>query len=193
MIVLLYIIVFIFSAFIFFLFYKHIVLNIEKTIRHIKRKAPLHPSDTVLRNATVSEIKKHYSWAKTACDIGSGHGGLARKIARECSMRVTALENMFSPALFSKISDIPMCGKSKTLWVDAFKYLEKSDGFDLAVAYLGPETMDQLLLHRNKFRVLITLDFPIKRVRAKRIITMPNGYTRYGNKKYPHKLFVYEF
>jgi hypothetical protein len=125
--------------------------------------------------------------------VGSGFGGLARAIARGCGISVVALENMPLLAFASKLADAAAGrGKSKTVWCDAFKYVAKSDGFDLAVAYMGPAANKKLWEHRNKFRVLITLDFPINDAPATRTLDLGDGYTKYGDTLYPHRLYVYE-
>jgi len=167
--------------------------NVERTICLIRRQVPLVPSSRALRDAVIKEIKNHYPSMKTVCDIGSGYGGLARRIAHECDMRVVALENMTLPALMSKIADKIVRTNSKTIWKDAFKYISESGGFDIAVAYLGPGVNKRLVEVGDKVRVLITLDVPVPGLAAVRIIDLPKGCTRYGCEKYPHRLFVYEF
>ncbi|MDR1826562.1 MAG: hypothetical protein LBQ49_02620 [Rickettsiales bacterium] len=166
--------------------------NAEMIARGLWHQPPFSPSCEPLRDAVVQEIRSSYPNVKTACDIGSGYGGLARRIAKDCGLRVAALENMPFAATVSMIADWISGGISKTIWCDAFEYVEKSDGFDLAVAYMGPKVAGRLIALRNKIRVLITLDFPVEGLEATRTIIVPGGYTLYNGVKYPHKLFVYE-
>lgn len=108
-------------------------------------------------------------------------------------MNVTAIENMPLAVGISKIMDFITHTKSKTVWCDAFEYLGNSDGFDIAVAYLGPGVNGRLANYTDKFRVLITLDVPVDGFNPTRTIDVGHGGTYYGNKKFPHKLFIYEF
>ena len=184
-----YALVFIISALIIYLF----LYNLERIICLIRHQIPFVPSNKDLRNAVIKEIKTHYLNIKTACDIGSGYGGLAREIAKKFNARVYALENMPFSAVVSKMMDIITGSRSKTILCDAFEYIKKSDGFDIAIAYLGPSVNPRLVEIKNKVRVLITLDVPVMGLDAVRTIDLPNGATMYGREKYPHRLFVYEF
>lgn len=166
---------------------------IDKIIYMARKQIPWVASNKNMRNALVREINANYPNMKTACDIGSGCGGLARQIARECNLKVWALESMLRPALFSKIADLFAQGDSKTVWCDAFDYILNSEGFDLAVAYLGPEVNPRLATLKNKIKILITLDVPVAGLTPVREISVPGGWTRYGREKYPNKLFVYKF
>ena len=167
----------------------------EKIVRSVRRQVPFLPSNERLRAAVVQEINAHYPHLRTACDIGSGFGGLARAIARDCDVSVLALENMPLLAFASKLADAAARGgrgESKTVWCDAFRYVAESDGFDLAVAYMGPAANKRLWEYRDKFRVLITLDFPIQDATATRTLDLGDGYTKYGDTLYPHRIYVYE-
>jgi len=168
------------------------IASIELVISRIRHKIPLVPSTHGLRCAVINEIQAHYPQMRTACDIGSGYGGLARQIARKCSMDVVGLENMPFAAMVSKATDRITRAHNTTIWCDAFEYLKKCDGVDIAVAYMGPGFNEQLYKYADKFHVLITLVIPADGLTPTRIITLPHGYTRYGGKKYPHKLFVYD-
>ena len=166
----------------------------EKIIRFIKRQAPFASSSALSRAAVVREINEHYPNMRRVCDIGSGHGGLARAIARGCGVSVFAFENMPLAALVSKIADVATRSGVHTIWCDAFARVAASDGFDIAVAYLGPDMGDRIAALRHRIRVLIALDFPVAGMGATRVVDLPGGgYTMYGDKKYPHKLFIYEF
>ncbi|MDR1071248.1 MAG: hypothetical protein LBL21_01235 [Rickettsiales bacterium] len=190
---LLEIFIYIITTVLFFFVVYMFLYNVENAVCLIRRQVPLVPSSGILRNAVIREINAHYPHMKTACDIGSGYGGLARAIAKKCGMRVTAIENMPRAALVSKIADLTARGNSRTIWRDAFEYIPESGGFDIAVAYLGPGVNERLVSIGGKVRVLITLDVPVPGLDAVRVIDLPEGYTRYGRKKYPHRLFVYEF
>jgi hypothetical protein len=183
------VLIFISSVLIFYLF----LYNLERIVCSVRHQIPFVPSNKDLRNAVIKEIKTHYPNIKTACDIGSGYGGLARKISGEFNIQVWALENMPFSAFVSKIMDIITHSKSKTVLCDAFEYIKKSDGFDIAIAYLGPSVNPRLTEIKNKTRVLVTMDVPVKGLNAVRTIDLPNGATMYGRERYPHILFVYEF
>lgn len=160
-----------------------------------KRQIPFVASDMKLRMAVVNEIKNNYPEYKTLCEIGAGYGGMARAVARKCNMSVWALENMPFTYAVARVSDIVLCARNvKTLRVDAFKWLMEYDGlFDVGVAYLGPGVNDKLLNYRDKFKTLFVLDVPISDIVPTRVVEIGGGYTRYGRRKYPHRLFVYEF
>lgn len=187
--ILVYIAIFILSVWMVYLF----LYNLERIICSVRHQIPFVPSNKDLRNAVIKEIKTHYPNIKTACDIGSGYGGLAREIANKFNVRVWALENMPFSAFISKMMDMITGTKSKTILCDAFEYIKKSDGFDIAVAYLGPSVNPRLIELKPKVRVLITLDVPVMGLDAIRTIDLSNGATMYGREKYPHRLFVYEF
>ena len=160
----------------------------------IKHQAPCVASSGNLKRETVRVIRQFYPDTKHIIEIGSGHGGLARYVARRTGANVIAVENMPFAAMISKIGDCFCMAKSKTLWVDAFDYLDKTDKkFDVAIAYLGPRLTPKLIKHKNKIKVLITMDFEIGEMVPVRIIDLKRGSVTYNNKKYPHKLFVYEF
>lgn len=187
--ILVYIAIFILSVWMVYLF----LYNLERIICSVRHQIPFVPSNKDLRNAVIKEIKTHYPNIKTACDIGSGYGGLAREIANKFNVRVWALENMPFSAFISKMMDMITGTKSKTILCDAFEYIKKSDGFDIAVAYLGPSVNPRLIELKPKVRVLITLDVPVMGLDAIRTIDLSNGATMYGREKYPHRLFIYEF
>lgn len=174
---------------IIYLFWK----NMEYLACLWRGQIPFVPSPRGLRRALVREINTHYPNMKTACDIGAGYGGLARKIAGECKMRVTAIENMPLCAQISKIGNAMSRAQCYTVCADAFEYLRTAPKFDIAVAYLGPGVNDRLAEFQNKFKVLITLDVPVGGLVPVRVVNAGPGVTRYGRSKYPHRLFVYEF
>ena len=146
------------------------------------------------RQKIIEQINTYYKNAKTVCDIGSGYGNLARYIQRHTKTKVFALENMAFSAFVSKVIDLFYFGKTKTIWCDAYKYLDKTNKvFDIGIAYLGPIHVQKLKKYKKKVHVLICLDFKLNNIKPVRVIDAGRGYTRYNNKKYPHKLFIYEF
>lgn len=183
---------YIFTAVITVLVLYWFIASVEHVICHIRRQIPLVPSTHGLRRAVITEIQTHYPQMRTACDIGSGYGGLARMIARQCNMDVVGLENMPFAAMVSNVADRITRTRSKTVWCDAFEYLAGTNRVDIAVAYMGPGFNEELYKYADKFQVLITMVIPAEGLTPTRVITLPHGYTRYSGKKYPHKLFVYE-
>ena len=172
-----------------------VVKTTEYTTCICRHRIPFVPSSQHLRAAVTKAIQDYYPKTKTVCDIGSGYGGLARTIARQCNARVTALENMPFCALVSHVCDRVTRANNKTVWCDAFQYLATGPRFDVAVAYLGPRINNRVAAMRDRFSVLILLDVPADDIAPTRIIDVGHGATRYGraHKSYPHKLFIYEF
>ena len=162
---------------------------------NIRHQPPMVASNATLRRTVINEIRTHYPHAKTICEIGSGFGGLARTVARHTHAQVFALENMPFSVLVSKTADlVSLCKNNKTIWCDAFEYLDTTDKkFDIAIAFLGPTLTPKLKKYKKKIRVLISLDFAIPTLSPKRIIEIGHGYVIYKKVKYPHRLFVYEF
>jgi 16S rRNA A1518/A1519 N6-dimethyltransferase RsmA/KsgA/DIM1 with predicted DNA glycosylase/AP lyase activity len=154
---------------------------------------PLVGSNNSLRRLVINQIKIYYGNAKNICEIGSGFGGLARDIANNTNANVYALENMPFTAGVSKFFDFITGARSKTIWCDAFDWLNNTDKIiDVAVAYLGPSFTKKLLKYKRKIRVIISLDFEIKNMKPTRVINLGYGYTLYNHKKYPHRVFIYE-
>ena len=170
-----------------------ILKNSEYFASALRGNVPFVSCPRPLRAAIVRTINAHYGDAKTLCDIGSGYGGLMRHIVRRCPVCATGLENMPISAVGAKMMSAITCGgRVRTIWCDAFEYLDGCDGFDIGIAYLGPGVNDKLARYIPKFRVLIVLDVPIGGVTPTRTIDVGHGHTHYGRKKYPHKLFIYE-
>ena len=172
-----------------------IMFCFEYNMCMIRHQIPFAASNQRHRRAVSDEINTHYANMKTVCDIGSGYGGLARYIARHSKMRVIGLENMPMTALIAKVGCI-FCPRAKTVWCDAFQYLDTCDGFDIGIAYMGPGVNNMIGKYKNKFRVIITLDVPIENMRPTRTVEIGHGCTTYGRlghrRKFPHKLFIYE-
>ena len=158
------------------------------------RQPPCVSSEKCERRAVVEQIKSCYPYANNIIEIGCGYGGLARYVARKTDAHVVGVENMPFCVFVARIGNL-FCKKSKTVWVDAFEYLNKTDiKFDVAIAYLGPKYTPKLKKYRRKISVLISMDFEIGNEKPVRIIDLTQcGYTIYNGQKYPHKLFVYEF
>lgn len=70
---------------------------------NIKKQIPFVASSRRMRHALIAEIQKHYSQYKTAVDIGAGDCALARMVARQCNMRVIAIENMMLARIKNRI------------------------------------------------------------------------------------------
>lgn len=182
---------------VFFLFYLYFFIKVFEHLycSFIRKQVPFVPSRKKSRKAVADQINTYYKNAKNVLEIGSGFGGLARYTARNTDTNVVALENMIFSASISKLLDfISLSKKSKTVWVDAFDFLKNTDKkFDVALAYLGTEATSILKNYADKFDVLISLNFEIPDLKPVRIVDLKSGYVVYNNKKYPHKLFVYEF
>ena len=144
------------------------------------------------RQKLMQYINTKYPNAENICEVGSGYGRLARYIGKHTNANVIALENMPISAFISKIADLFQT-KSKTIKCDAFEYLKNTDKkFDIAVAYLSPHHATKLFKLKNKFMVLISLDFEVANQKPTEIIDLGPGYTLLNHKKYPHKMFIYE-
>lgn len=160
---------------------------------HFVRQPPLVQSIAPLRQAATDYILANYKDAQNICEVGSGFGGLARQVARKTRARVYALENMPFSAFVSKVLDIITMSRNRTIWCDAFKYLDETDiKFDIAIAYLGPDLINKVYDYRDKIRILISLDFELKDHAPTATVDVGYGYTLYNRKKYPHKLFIYD-
>lgn len=160
----------------------------------VSKKPPFVPAIDTERAAVVQQINLYYPHAKTVLELGSGYGGLARYIARNTSAHVIGVERMPATALISWGLDKLYRANSRTVWGDVFQYLENMGGrADVAVAYMGPEVTAGLVRYANKFNVLISVDFEIPERKPVRVVDVCDGCTRYQGKKYPHRLYVYEF
>ena len=158
-----------------------------------KRQVPFVACSFRHKRAIVAQIKQFYPNAKSVVEVGSGDGALARYVARHTKARVYALENMPFCIFLSRIGDFFCFAKSKTVWCDAFEYLDKTDKkFDIAVAYLGPKLTPKLKKYNKKIKVLITMNFEIPDLTPVRTVNLKHGSVTYNGVKYPHKLFVYE-
>ena len=160
----------------------------------VSKTPPFVPANSIERAAVAQQINMFYPHAKTVLELGSGYGGLVRYIARHTSAHVVGVERMPGTALISWVLDKLYRGNSRTVWGNIYQYLEYMHGqADIAVAYMGPEVMAGLVRYANKFNVLISVDFEIPEIKTVRVVDVCDGCTRYRGKKYPHRLFIYEF
>lgn len=159
-----------------------------------KDQVPFVGSSRRQRRAVADCVNKFYPNAKTCIEVGSGYGGMARYIARHTKLKVWALENMPFSVFVSRVFDLFCRADSQTVKSDAFQFIDNSEhGFDIAVAYLGPVCSRKILNHTKKIKVFISLNFELKGLKPIRVIDLKHGSVLYNFKKYPHKLFVYEF
>ena len=160
----------------------------------IIKQPPNVTSSKYMMQKVVEQINTFYGGAKNICDIGSGFGFMTRFVSKHTKSYVIGLENSMFSAFVSKILDTFCFCKIKTIRCDAYKYLENiKNPFDVCIAYLGPKEVQNLKKYKSKMRVLICLDFEINMLKPKRVIDIGHGCTRFNNKLYPHKLFIYEF
>jgi hypothetical protein len=146
------------------------------------------------RRIITKEICDNYKNAKNICDMGSGFGGLVRSVARCTNADVYGIENMLFSVLVSRFLNLFCPKKITIIYSDIFKFMDKPDVFfDIVIAYLGPKTTPMLEKYKNKIGVLITVDFEIEKLSPTRTVDIGHGYTIYKRKKYPHKLYIYEF
>lgn len=178
-----------------YILYK-VIQNIERIICVFHfHQIPFVPSASKLRGAVLREICMYYPQAQTIMEIGAGYGGLARQIARRTNATVYAIENMpFSFAVLKMFNFIFRTRNCIAIRADAFKYIRKMRRhIDIGIAYLGPGINDKLRPYAKKFRVLITLDAPIRGLKPTRIVDLSKyGSTRWNGFVWPHKLFIYE-
>ena len=162
-------------------------------VGYIWRQVPCVSCPKVLCRAVVAEIKK-YKNVHSVCEIGAGYGVLARYVARKCDVSVTALENVWFTYFIASICRmLPGGNNVRNVCADAFEYLKGENvHFNIGIAYLCPEVNDCLMDFMDKFDILILLDFPTSGVAPVRVVDVGHGFTRFNNKKYPHKLFIYK-
>ncbi len=160
----------------------------------IKKQVPFVGATDRHKKAVVKYISEHYPNAKNIVECGSGHGGLARYVARKTNANVVGLENMPFCVFMSRFYSLFSCANFKTVKTDMFEYLDNTKNkFDVAIAYLGPKVVPLLQKYNKKIKVLISLDFEIPELKPIDVVDLKRGYTIYNRKKYPHKLFIYEF
>ena len=171
------------------------LLAFETGISFFSKTAPSLPSQRKMRKAVANEITKHYGNAKTVLDIGSGWGGMARGIARILpGARVIGIEKFLLPFSYSFIIWILFGPRNARFFMgDAFKFINREKGkgngnydFDIGIAYLLTPMMPKVEKVMDKFKVLITLDFPLPNASATRTIKLHKDHLG------QHYLYVYE-
>lgn len=172
-----------------------LIMNIEYWVcAFIWHQPPYVGSNMKLRRAVVNELKQHYPNAQKICEIGAGYGVLARQISKDAARDVLALENMPFSAFICWLRGCRWRGRYRTKWCDAIDFLKHTDmHFDVAVAYMGPTFTPRLNDCKKCFDVLVSLDFELPGGRPVRVVDGIRGHTVYNGKKYPHRLFIYEF
>ena len=159
-ILIIFILILVFIGWLFVLF-----LVFETVVWSIKRIAPPLPSQRKMRTAVICEIAKHYSDAGSAIDIGSGYGGMARTVARKFpKMRVLGVELMPMEFFCSKLFCLLFGPKNCSFaFGDVIKFIESrpEKEFDIAVCYSGTALMKSISPMANKFKVVLSLDFPL--------------------------------
>ena len=150
---------------------------------------------SVAGKMVANDINKYYPDAKFIVEVGSGMGGVLRYIARHTHVcNIVGLENMPFDVIVSRILGIFVGRRVRTIWCDAYDWLAKTGlHIDIAVAYMGPKHTSALARYKNKIDVVISIDFEIDGMSPVRVVDLGHGYTVFNNKKYPHRLYVYEF
>jgi hypothetical protein len=148
----------------------------------------------VQQKAVAKYINDNYPNAQNIVECGSGHGGLARYIARKTNTNVIGLENGPFCVFLSRFFSLFCRANFQTINTDMFEYLDNTkNNFDVAIAYLGPSVTPLLQKYDKKIKVLISLNFEVPNLKPVRIVDLKKGFVLYNYKKYPHKLFIYEF
>ncbi len=149
---------------------------------------PEVPSARLSRQAVINEIKKYYSDKKSLVDIGSGWGGLVFGLAREFpKMFITGVEMMPQPFIVSVISKFfKRIRNAKIVFGDAVKYVRKNKHFDICVAYQLTSVMGRIEKLKDKFDVMLVLDFPLPNTVPTRSIKLHKDMLG------QHYLYIYE-
>ena len=161
---------------------------------HIKSQVPFVGASRVQQKAVAKYINDNYPNTRNIVECGSGHGCLARYIARKTNTNVIGLENAPFCVFLSRFFSLFSRAKFQTINTDMFEYLDNTKNkFDIAIAYLNPTFTPLLQKYDKKIKVLISLNFEIPNLKPVRIVDLKRGFVLYNYKKYPHKLFIYEF
>ncbi len=161
---------------------------------YIKDQVPFVGASRVQKKAVAKYINDNYPNAQNIVECGSGHGGLARYIARKTNTNVIGLENGPFCVFLSRFFSLFCRANFQTINTDMFEYLDNTkNNFDVAIAYLGPSVTPLLQKYDKKIKVLISLNFEVPNLKPVRIVDLKKGFVLYNYKKYPHKLFIYEF
>jgi len=165
-----------------------ILLSIEVGITFFRKTAPQYPSQRKLRDAVIAEIRAHYPKATTAIDIGSGWGGMVRRVGKEFpKMQVVGVELMLLAFSYSWTMRLVFGPRNvKFIMGNAIEYIARSSGSDIAICYSGPPLMAAVKPLAGKFKVIISLDFPLPHRKATRTIKL------HKDKLGQHMLYIYE-
>lgn len=134
--------------------------GIESIIAVSRRQSPPLPSGARLRQVVSDQIAQ-YGSAKTVIDVGSGWGTMVRQIAREFpDKQVWGIERMFLPYIYSVVRNM-FVKNAVLVRGDAFeKICSEDQHYDIGITYLQMNQMARLKEFRNRFDVLLVLDFP---------------------------------
>ena len=129
---------------------------------------------------TVLSILAEYKGIRTATDLGSGWGGLARRIARGLpDYRVSAVERSLIPHLFSRLLSYTAGGRAVFCIRSNFLKL-KLEHEHAYITYLSSPVMKQL---RRKFEaeqprggILISIAFAMPGWTPVKVVISPNVF-----------------
>ncbi|MCL2737641.1 MAG: class I SAM-dependent methyltransferase [Alphaproteobacteria bacterium] len=164
-----------------------IVMAVEALFVPLFDVPPKVPSQKKMRNVIMAEIHKNFPDAKTIIDIGSGWGGMAMRAAREFPHAdAVGIELMPLPFCCATVSRCLLGPKNcRFAFGNAVRFI-KDKKFDIAVCYSGPELMKAIEPHRDNFKVVLSIDFPLPNIAPSRTVTLHKD--RMGQ----HVLYVYE-
>jgi SAM-dependent methyltransferase len=151
------------------------------------RVAPTVPSGGKMRDAVALEIRQNFPDGRTIIDVGSGLGGMAVFLGRRFpKSNVIGIELKPLPFCFARISSFLRGPKNcRFIFGDAARFV-KDKKFDIAVCYSGPKLMQAIEPHKNKFKAVLSIDFPLPNTKPSRTTVLHKD--RLGQ----HKLYVYE-
>lgn len=162
------------------------VFGVESIIAVYHRQSPPLPSSSRLRSVITDQLK-NYPSAQTIIDVGSGWGTMVRRIARNYPTKnVYGIEKMFLPYFYSVVRNV-FLRNAKFYRCDAFdKISSENKRYDIGITYLQLNQMAQLKKFRDRFDVLLVLDFPFADVKPTRKIKLHHDLLG------QHYLYVYE-
>ena len=159
--------------------------GVEQIVKAIRKLPPPVPSVKKLRDSVVKQIMIEIPDAKTILDVGSGWGGMTRRIAKEfpCA-KVSGVEIMPTPYVYSIIMGA-FFKNIKYFFGDAYKFL-KNKKFDVGVAYLLTSAMKNVEKYKSNFKFLFILDFPLPKTSPYKKIKLHKDFLG------QHWLYVYK-
>lgn len=166
-----------------------LIWAVEYVVALVKKIPPEMPSGRKMRMAVISEIKKYCPNATSIIDIGSGFGGMALKIARAFpGAGVIGVERMPFAYVCSWIFTFFYFQSNLKFKRDRFTQFMQDKKFDVGVSYSGPSLMAQVedVFQENKFKVVISVDFPLPNVKPVRTIKLHRDMLG------QHTLYIYE-